>query len=81
MRKQLNYTVLFQLYKKYFCTIAFAREKSKLVSLNAIITGKSKPFANVAIETPPVITVDVIRPVFTMLVIVLNRFIFFARLS
>ena len=63
---------------KYFYVIAVRREKGRLIPLNAIPTGRPTPLANVAIETPPVITVDVIRPVSTMLVIVLNRFIFFA---
>ena len=40
-----------------------ARERSRLVPLKAIPTGKATPLANVAIEIPPVITVDVIRPV------------------
>ena len=52
------------------------RERIRLVPLKAIPTGRPTPPANAAIETPPVITVDVIRPVSTMLVIVLNCFIF-----
>ena len=43
-------------------------------------TGKSTPLANAAIEIHPVITVDVIRPVSTIPVIALNRFIFFGNL-
>ena len=53
-----------------------AREKSRLVPLKAIPTGRPTPLANAAIETPPVITVDVIRPVSTILVIALDRFNF-----
>ena len=56
-----------------------ARERSRLVSLKAMPTGRPRPLANAAIETPPVITIDVIRSVSTMLVIVLNRFIFFGN--
>ena len=53
-----------------------ARERSRLVSLKAMPTGKPTPLANAAIEIPPVISVDVIGPVSTTPVIVLNRFIF-----
>ena len=41
-------------------------------------TGRPTLLANAAIEIPPVITVDVLRPVSTMPVIVINRFIFLA---
>ena len=57
------------------------RERSRLVPLKAIQTGNPTPLANAAIEIPPVITVDVIRPVSTIPVIVLNRFIFLAICS
>ena len=57
--------------------MAVARETSRLVPLKAMPTGTPTPLANAAIGIPPVITVDVIRPVSTMPVIVLNRFIFF----
>ena len=63
---------------KDFCVMAVARERSRLVPLKAIPTGNPTPLANAAIEIPPVITVDVIRPVSTIPVIVLNRFIFLA---
>ena len=54
-----------------------AKERSWLVPLKAIPTGNpTTPLGNAAIEIPPVITVDVIRPVSTMPVIILNRFIF-----
>ena len=43
--------------------------------------GKSTPPKNVIIETPPVITFDVIRPVSTAFVTALDRFIFFTNLS
>ena len=66
---------------KDFRVIAAAREKDWLVPLNAIPTGRPTPLANTAIKTPPVITVDVIRLVSTMLVIFLNRLIFFASRS
>ena len=41
-------------------------------------TGRPTLLANAAIEIPPVITVDVLKPVSTMPVIVINRFIFLA---
>ena len=53
-----------------------ARERSRLVPLMAMPTGRPTPLANAAIEIPPVITVDVIKPVSLIPVIVLNRFIF-----
>ena len=55
-----------------------ARERSRLVPLKAIPAGKPTPLANAAIEIRPVITVDVIKPVSTIPVILLNRFIFLA---
>ena len=61
---------------KDFCITAVAREKSRLALLNVIPAGRSVPITNAEIETTPVITVYVIRPVSTMLVIVLNCFIF-----
>lgn len=61
---------------KDFCNLAVAREKRRLVPLNAISTGRPAPLVNVAMETPPVIVVDVDRPSYTMLVTVLNCFIF-----
>ena len=63
-----------------FHVIAVARERSRLVPLKAISTGNQTPLANAAILIPAVITVDVIRPVSTMPVIKLNRFIFFYNL-
>lgn len=42
--------------------IAVAREKSRLVPLNAIPKIKLAPVANAAIETPLVVTEDVCRP-------------------
>ena len=66
---------------KDFRVMIVAREKSRLVPLKAMPTGKPTPLANAGIETPPVIIVDVIRPVSTMLVIVWNGFIFLASRS
>ena len=51
-----------------------AREGSMLVPLTAMPTGRPTPLANAAMEIPPVITVDVIRPVSTMPVIVSFHF-------
>ena len=51
-------------------------ERSRLVPHKAMPTGRPTPLANAAIEIPPVITVDEIRPASTMHVIVLNRFNF-----
>ena len=62
---------------KYFHVIAVAREKSRLVSLNTIPTGRPAPLGNGATETPPVIAVGVIRPVSITRGIVLKHFIFF----
>ena len=61
--------------------MAVARERSRLVPLKAIPTGNPIPLANDAMHIPPVITVDVIRLVSTIPVIVLNRFIFLADCS
>ena len=66
---------------KDFRVMAVARERNRLVHLKAIPTGNPTPLANVAIDIPPVITVDVIRPVSTIPVIVLNRFIFLVNCS
>ena len=57
-----------------------ARERNRLVPLKAMPMGRSTPLANSAIEILPVINFDVIRPVSTMPVIVLNHFIFFGNL-
>ena len=56
--------------------MAVARERSRVVPLNAIPTDNPTPLGNAAIEVPQVIAVDVIKPVSTIPVIVLNRFIF-----
>ena len=63
---------------KDFRVMAVARGRSRLVPLKAILTGNPTPLENAAIEIPPVITVDVIKLVSTIPVIVLNRFIFLA---
>ena len=62
---------------KDFRVMAVSRERSRLVQLKAIPTDNPTTLTNAAIEIPPVITVDVIRPVSTIPVIVLSRFIFF----
>ena len=46
---------------KDFHVMAVAREKRRLVPLNTIPTGRLAPLANAAIETPSVMTVDVIN--------------------
>ena len=67
---------------KDFHQIAVVREKSRLVPLNAIPAGRPKPLTNAAaVETPVVKTIDFIRLVSTKLVIVLNHFIFFTKVS
>lgn len=66
---------------KYICVRAAARKKSRLVPFNAVPTSRPTPITNAAIETPPVMTVDVMRPVSTMLVVASNCFTFFARSS
>ena len=55
-----------------------ARKRSRLAQLKAIPTGNPTPLTNAAIEIPAVITVDVIRLVSRIPVIILNRFIFLA---
>ena len=57
--------------------IAVPRGKSRVVPLNALPKDRPLPFEHVALETLPVITVDVIRPVSTMFVNAWNGFIFF----
>ena len=52
---------------KEFCVMAVERERSRLVPFKAIPTGNPTPLANAAIDIPPVITVDMIRPVSTIL--------------
>ena len=61
---------------KDFRVMAVARERSSLVPLMTIPTGRPTPLANAAIDVPPVITADVIKPVSMIPVIVLNSFIF-----
>ena len=56
--------------------MAVATERIRLVPLQAIPTGNPTPLANAAIDIPPVIIVDVIRPVSKIPVIVLDCFIF-----
>ena len=52
-----------------------ARERRRLAPLGVMPTGRPTPPANAAREIPPVITVEIIRPVSTMPVIVLNYFL------
>ena len=61
---------------KDFRVMTVARGRSRLVPFKAMATYNPTPLANAAIYTPPVITTDVIRPVSTIPVIILNRFIF-----
>ena len=64
MSRQLNCIVFVLLRCKYlnnFCVRAVSRENVSLVEFNATLTGRSAPFTNATMETPPVITVDVLR--------------------
>ena len=63
---------------KDFRVMTVARERSKIDPLKVMPTGRPTLPGNAAIEIPPVITVNVIKPVSTMPVIVLNHFIFLA---
>ena len=63
---------------KDFHVTTVARERSKLVPPKAAPTGRPTPLVNAAIDINPAITVDVIKPVSAMPVIVLNRFILLA---
>ena len=50
---------------KSFHEITVAKKKKrKLIPLSAIPTRRPTPHVNAAMETPPVIIVDVVRPVF-----------------
>ena len=62
-------------FKRLLC-VDSCKGKSSLVPLKATPAGNPTPLANATIEIPPVITVDLIRTVSTIPVIVLNRFIF-----
>ena len=61
-----------------FRVMTVARERNRPVPLKAMPTGRQTALTNPAIKISPVITVDIIRLVFTMPVIVLNRSIFLA---
>ena len=63
---------------KHIRVMIVARERSRLVPPKAAPTGRPIPLANAAKEILPVITADVIRPLSTIPVIVLNPFIFLA---
>ena len=62
---------------KVFRVVTVARERIRLVPLKAMPTSRPTPLENAAIKIPPVITVNVIRSVSTMPVIVLNHLFFF----
>lgn len=64
---------------KDFGIIAVIKKKCHLVPLNAIRKGRPKSLANAAIKTPSVTAVDDINPAYTLLVIVLHRFIIFTN--
>ena len=66
---------------KDFRVLTVERERSRLLQLKAMPTGRPTPLANAAIEIPPLIIVDVIRPVSMMPVIVLILFNFLVILS
>ena len=53
--------------------MAVARERIRLVPVRSMPWGNSTPLGNAAINILPVINVDVIRPLFTVPVIVLTR--------
>ena len=59
-----------------FRVMTVARERNRLVPLMAVPMGRPIPLANAATKIPQVIKVEVIKPVSTIPVIVLNRFIF-----
>ena len=54
------------------------RERNRLVPLKVMTTDRLTPLSNAAIEIPPVTTVDVIKPVSAMPVMMTDRFIFLA---
>ena len=64
---------------KDFRVMAVARERSRLVPLKAIPTGNPTPLEYAAMLIPPVMTIDLIKPVSTIPVIVLT-FHFFGNL-
>ena len=86
LRNDIGYAISFALgkqlkgFKRFLCNDR-CKGKKYVSSVYGKPTGRPTPLGNVAIEIPPVITVDVIRFVFTMLVVVLNRFIFLANSS
>ena len=61
---------------KDFCEIVVVREKSRTVSINGKPADRLKLLTTVAIGNPPVMSIDITRPVSIMLVIALNNFIF-----
>ena len=61
---------------KDFSVMTVVRERSRLVPLKTMPMGNPTPLANAAIDIPPVITVDVIRPVSTIPVIIKSFYLF-----
>ena len=51
---------------KDFRVMTITGERRRLVPLKTMATGRPTPLGNAAIETPLLITVDVVRPVSTM---------------
>ena len=60
-----------------FLVMQVTREEARLVTSKAMTTCNLTSLANAVVEIPPLITADVIRLMFTIPVIVLNRFCFF----
>ena len=52
---------------KDFSVMTAARERSRLLPLKTMLRGRPTPLANAGMEIPPVVTVDVIKPVSTIL--------------
>ena len=65
---------------RYFCVAGVIREKSRLTPPKAIPTGSPTPLASATVDIPPVSTVDVIRLVSAMLIL-MDRVIFLAFCS
>ena len=60
-----------------FRVAIFKRERNTPNASKAAPTSRPTPLTNAEIEVPPAIADNVIRPVFTMPMILLNRFFFF----
>ena len=61
--------------------IVVATERRRLAPFNPMPTGKPTPLANAAMDIPPVMTDNVIRPVPAIIVVLQNRLIFLANCS